>query len=105
MYPNKIDYSLTDIPLKSLVSFSIFYNPDEVIEMRYTERIQDLRKEKRYNQTYVANIIGVAQTTYSDYENGRVRIPVNHIVELAQFYDVSLNYITGVSNTRKPFPK
>ena len=73
--------------------------------MRYTERIRNLRKEKRYNQTYVANIIGVAQTTYSDYENGRVRIPINHIVELARFYDISLNYITGVSNIREPFPR
>jgi len=73
--------------------------------MRYTERIRDLRKEKRYTQTYVANVLQVAQTTYSDYENGRVRIPVNHIVELARFYDISLNYITGVSNIREPFPR
>ena len=103
--PKQNWFSLTDIPLKSLLSFSVCYNPNEVIEMRYTERIRDLRKEKRYTQTYVANVLQVAQTTYSDYENGRVRIPVNHIVELARFYDISLNYITGVSNIREPFPR
>lgn len=73
--------------------------------MKYTERIRDLRKQKRYTQTYVANSIGVAQTTYSDYENGRVRVPINHIVELARFYNVDLNYIIGASNIRVPFPE
>jgi transcriptional regulator with XRE-family HTH domain len=68
------------------------------------ERIRDLRKQKKYNQTYIANILRVSQTTYSDYEKGRVRIPINHIVELARFYNVDLNYITGASNIREPFP-
>lgn len=72
--------------------------------MRYTERIRELKQEKKYNQTYVANVLQVAQTTYSDYENGRVRIPINHIVELARFYNVDLNFITGVSDIRNPFP-
>lgn len=72
--------------------------------MRYFKRIRDLRKEKKCNQTYIANVLQVAQTTYSDYENGRVRIPINHIVELARFYNVDLNYITGASNIREPFP-
>ena len=72
--------------------------------MKYTELIRELRLEKKYNQTHVANVLQVAQTTYSDYENGRVRIPINHIVELARFYNVDLNYITGASNIREPFP-
>lgn len=95
---------LRRFPLKSLDSHFVLYNHGEVIEMRYTERIRDLRKEKRYTQTYVANVLQVAQTTYSDYENGRVRVPVNHIVELARFYNVDLNFITGVSDIRNPFP-
>ena len=73
--------------------------------MRYIERIRDLRKEKKYNQTYIANIIRVSQTTYSDYENNRVRMPVEHIIKLARFYDVDLNFITGVSDARKAFPQ
>lgn len=73
--------------------------------MQYTELIRELRQEKKYNQTHVANVLQVAQTTYSDYENGRVRMPVNHIVKLARFYDVDLNFITGTSNIRNPFPK
>ena len=38
--------------------------------MLYTERIRALREDNDYNQTFVANAIHVAQTTYSDYENG-----------------------------------
>ena len=46
-----------------------------------------------------------AQTTYSDYEKGKVRIPVECLIQLAKFYDVDMNYITGVSDTLRPFPK
>ena len=72
--------------------------------MRYMERIRDLRKQKKYNQTYIANILRVSQTTYSDYENNRVRMPVEHIIKLARFYDVDLNFITGVSDVKNKFP-
>ena len=44
--------------------------------MLYTERIKALREDNDLNQTVVAEAIHVAQTTYSDYENGKVRIPV-----------------------------
>ena len=53
----------------------------------------------------MAEVIHVAQTTYSDYEHGRVRIPVECVVELARFYDVDLNYIVGVSDVKNEFPK
>lgn len=72
--------------------------------MHYTQRIKELRKEKKYNQTYVAGCIDVAQTTYSDYERYRIEIPVRCLIELARLYDVDMNYITGVSKVRKKFP-
>ena len=73
--------------------------------MKYIERIRALREDNDYNQTMVANAIYVAQTTYSDYEKGKVRIPLECIIDLAKFYNVDMNYITGVSDTRKDFPK
>jgi transcriptional regulator with XRE-family HTH domain len=72
--------------------------------MFYTERIKALREDKDLNQTAVANAIHVAQTTYSDYENGKVRIPIECLIELAKFYNVDMNYITGISNIRNPYP-
>lgn len=73
--------------------------------MRYTERIRALREDNDYNQTQVANAIHVAQTTYSDYEKGKVRIPIECLIKLAQFYDVDMNYISGISDIKNPFPQ
>ena len=73
--------------------------------MKHLERIRALREDNDYNQTTVANAIHVAQTTYSDYEKGKVRIPLKCVIDLAKFYDVDMNYITGVSDIRKEFPK
>ena len=73
--------------------------------MKYAERIRELREDKDYNQTYVAKAIHVAQTTYSDYEKGKVRMPIECVVELAKFYNVDLNYICDVSNEKNEFPK
>ena len=80
--------------------------------MLYTTRIRALRDDHDLNQTQVANAIHVAQTTYSvrpfwtysDYEKGKVRIPVECLIELAKFYNVDMNYITGVSDVANSFP-
>ena len=72
--------------------------------MMYTERIRALREDSDYNQTMVARAIHVAQTTYSHYEKGKVRIPIECLIDLARFYNVDMNYICGVSNIRKVFP-
>ncbi|MCI8635810.1 MAG: helix-turn-helix transcriptional regulator [Eubacterium sp.] len=69
------------------------------------ERIRNLRQDNDYNQTFVANTIHVAQTTYSDYENGKVRIPLECLIELARLYDVDLNYIAGISNCKNRYPQ
>ena len=73
--------------------------------MTYLERIKALREDKDINQTAVARAIHVAQTTYSDYETGKLRIPLECLIALAKFYDVDLNYITGVSDIKSPFPQ
>lgn len=73
--------------------------------MNYTKRLLALREDNDYNQTAVAKAIHVAQTTYSDYEKGKVRIPIECLIELAKFYNVDLNYISGISNVKKPFPQ
>lgn len=73
--------------------------------MNYIQRIRDLREDSDLNQTQVAAILHVGQTTYSDYEKGKVRIPIEHLVTLAKYYDVNLDYIAGISDTRNKFPR
>lgn len=72
--------------------------------MNYTERVKALREDNDKNQTQIAKAFHVAQTTYSDYEKGKVRMPVESLIELAKLYNVDMNYITGVSNKKQCFP-
>lgn len=73
--------------------------------MNYMERIRALREDNDLNQNRVAKAINVAQTTYSDYENGKVRIPIECLIALAKLYDVDLNYISGISDIKNKYPK
>jgi len=72
--------------------------------MNYTERIRALREDNDKSQTEIAQLLKVGQKTYSDYELGKTRIPVDSLIVLAKFYNVSMDYICGVSETRKQFP-
>jgi len=97
---------LTDFPLKIKMQRPYFVDfLQRGGKMLYTERIKALRDDSDLNQTQVAQAIHVAQTTYSDYEKGKVRIPVECLIALAKFYDVDMNYITGVSDVQQSFPK
>ena len=73
--------------------------------MLYTERIKALREDNDYNQSYVAKALHVAQTTYSDYEKDKVRMPIECAIELAKFYNVDMNFLMGVSDIKNEFPK
>lgn len=72
--------------------------------MNCKERIRALREDNDYNQRKIAQLLNIGQRTYCDYELGKTRIPIDSIIILAKFYDVDLNYITGVSNIKNPFP-
>ncbi|MBQ3088885.1 MAG: helix-turn-helix transcriptional regulator [Clostridia bacterium] len=73
--------------------------------MKYYERIRALREDNDFNQSKIAEILNVCQKTYSDYELGKTRIPIESIIKLAQHYNVSLDYICGVSDIKNEYPK
>lgn len=73
--------------------------------MKYFERIRELREDNDFNQSEIAKILNVCQKTYSDYEIGKTRIPVESVIKLAKHYNVNLDYICGLSNIKKEFPK
>ena len=72
--------------------------------MRYAERIRALREDSDLTQTQIAQLKKVGQRTYCDYELGKTRIPVDSLIILAKLYNVSMDYICGVSEAKKPFP-
>lgn len=71
----------------------------------YQNRLRDLREDKDLKQKQLAELLQVHQTTYSDYELGRLNIPISTLHALADFYDVSIDYLLGRTNTKKPYPK
>lgn len=73
--------------------------------MKYNERIRELREDNDFNQSQIAEILNVGQKTYSDYELGKTRIPIDSIIKLAKHYNVSVDYICGVSNIKNEYPK
>lgn len=73
--------------------------------MKYNERIREIREDASLTQQKVADLLHIGQRTYADYESGKTRIPIDNLLILAKFYNVSVDYISGVSNIRSEYPK
>ena len=61
----------------------------------YFKRIGDLRSDRDIKQADLAAYLNVRQNTYSDYETGKINIPIEALIKLADFYQVSLDYLVG----------
>ena len=72
--------------------------------MNYAERIRVLRVDNDKTQAEIAKLLKVGQRTYCDHELGKTRIPVDSLIILAKLYNVSMDYICGLSDIRIPFP-
>lgn len=72
--------------------------------MKYNERIKALREDNDLRQYQIAELLHIGQKTYSDYELGRTRIPLESVIILAEYYNVDMNYICGVSDIKNKFP-
>ena len=67
----------------------------------YFQRLRDLREDMDMNQTEIAKLLFTSQTVYSRYERGFQTIPVEHLIILADFYNVSVDYILGRTNKKE----
>ena len=72
--------------------------------MSYAERIRSLREDHDRTQAQIAELLKVGQRTYCDYELGKTRIPVDSLIILARLYNVSMDYICGLTDVRHPYP-
>lgn len=73
--------------------------------MRYNERIREIREDNSLTQQKVADLLNIGQRTYADYESGKTRIPIDSLLILAEYYNVSMDYISGASNVLTEYPK
>ena len=67
----------------------------------YLRRLRDLREDADLTQNQVAEMLRIQQTVYSRYERGSQTIPLEHLIRLADYYDVSLDYIAERTNRMK----
>ena len=65
------------------------------------KRIRDLREDRDLTQRELADYLKCSQQVYSNYELGQRDIPTDILIRLAYFYDVSVDYILGLTDTPK----
>lgn len=66
------------------------------------KRIYELREDNDLKQREIAKILNCSQRVYSNYERGDLDIPTEILIKLAKYYDVSTDYILGISDKKKP---
>lgn len=75
-----------------------------IVDMEYS-RIRKLREDKDLTQEYMAQLLHVNQRTYSRYETGEHAIPLEQLCRIADFHNVSVDYLLDRTDTRKPYPR
>lgn len=69
------------------------------------KRIRDLREDKDLSQKEIAKILNMSQTGYSKYEVGTNDIPTRILIQLAKFYNTSVDYLLGITDEIKPYKR
>ena len=71
----------------------------------YLKRLQDTREDNDLLQKQIAIILEITRQQYSLYESGKRMIPINKLIKLAEFYNTSTDYLLGLTDEIKPFPR
>lgn len=69
------------------------------------ERLKEIREDHDFFQKEIADFLNITQVQYSRYETGIRMIPIDKLNKLAKFYNTSIDYLVGNTDTRKPYPK
>lgn len=68
-------------------------------------RLKEIREDRDLLQKDVAKTLGIKQQQYSEYEIGKRLIPIDKLANLAIFYNTSVDYLIGITDERKAYPK
>lgn len=69
------------------------------------KRIRNLREDLDMTQSQMAAYLRIHQTTYSDYELGRLNIPIPILSQLADLFDTSIDYLLNRTDEIRPYPR
>lgn len=68
-------------------------------------RLRDLREDHDLTQQALADILYIRQSAYSQYETGRRPVPIEVLIRLSEYYNTSVDYLLGLTNEIKPYPR
>lgn len=66
-------------------------------------RLKDIREDRDLTQQEVADFLHVRQNTYSQYESGKRQLPIELLIALAGYYQVTTDYLLGLSDIPDPY--
>lgn len=68
----------------------------------YFERIKTIRQERNVKQLDIIEYLKIDPSTYKRYESGKRALPIHHLKTLCEFYNISADYILGLTDEQKP---
>ena len=71
--------------------------------MSYRERIRAVREDRDYTQAVIGEVINKSQQGYSHIESGRAELKIDDLITLCKFYDLSADYMIGLSDSPKSY--
>ena len=70
--------------------------------MKFYQRLLDIREDHDMTQKEIAELLHTTQPQYARYETGERELPMHHFITLAKYYNISLDYLAGLTDTPKP---
>ena len=67
-------------------------------------RLRDLHEDSYLTQQTLAEYLHIRQNTYSQYETGARQLPIELLIQLAQYFHTSTDYLLGLTNVQEPYP-
>lgn len=71
----------------------------------YRLKIRDIREDRNYTQKQIAEELNIKQNTYSQIETEKNNIQIDQLIKLSEFYNTSTDYLLGLTNITKPYPR
>lgn len=71
-------------------------------KVEFYENLKKIREDNELKQEQIAEVLQTTRQYYSEYENGKREIPIRVYIKLAKFYNISIDYLAGLTNKKRP---